>query len=96
MSWWLVLPAWLSRITWSTWLSSNWRSFLRMVSGEPIRPDSQRLLLLPVRRQLLVLLPEIAGARRIDAFAAVVAEREDEERPAGGLRLGLLVGRRRT
>ena len=40
MSSWLVLPAWFSRITWSTRLAWNWRSFLRMVSGEPIRPES--------------------------------------------------------
>jgi hypothetical protein len=35
---WLFLPAWLSRITWSICEERKRRSFLRMVSGEPIRP----------------------------------------------------------
>ena len=34
----IVLPAWLSRITWSICEARKRFSFLRMVSGEPIRP----------------------------------------------------------
>ena len=38
MSSWLVRPVWFSRMTWSTLEASNWASFRRIVSGEPIRP----------------------------------------------------------
>ena len=38
MSAWVFLPAWLSRITWSTFDSSNLWSFARIVSGEPMSP----------------------------------------------------------
>ena len=38
MSAWVFLPAWLSRITWSTLDSWNLRSRSRIVSGEPMSP----------------------------------------------------------
>ena len=38
MSAWVFLPAWLSRITWSTLDSWNLWSFARIVSGEPMSP----------------------------------------------------------
>ena len=40
MSSWVFLPAWLSRITWSTFDSSNLRSRSRIVSGEPMSPPT--------------------------------------------------------
>ena len=58
------------------------------------QPRLERLLLLRPTLPALVFLPEIGRARRIDALSTVVGEREDEEGPAGGLGLGLLVGRR--
>ena len=33
-----VRPVWFRRMTWSTFVASNSRSFLRIVSGEPISP----------------------------------------------------------
>ena len=89
-----VRPVWFKRMTWSTFVASNSRSFLRIVSGEPISPDLERLLRLGRVAPLLVQLPHIALARRRHAVASVVREAEDEEGPARRLGLRLLVRRR--
>ena len=54
----------------------------------------QRRLRLLGPAPVLILLPEIAGARRVDAFAAVIGEREDEEGPARCLLDRFRIGRR--
>ena len=87
------LPAWLSRITWSTFDSSNCGSRLRTRVGRADEPGAavRRLAL----RRLLpgqVLLPQVHGARLDRAVRVVEDQRELEERPALGAALRLLVG----
>ena len=62
--------------------------------GRADQAGLQRLLLFRSALPRLILLPKIGRARRIDAFAAIVGEREDEERPAGGLGFRLRIGGR--
>src|SRR3981081_1591486 len=93
MSWWLVLPAWFNRITWSTRRRVDVADFRAALRGRADQARFQRLLLLRPALPALVLLPEIGRARRVDAFAAVIRQREDEEGPARRLGLGLCVGR---
>ena len=93
MSSWVLRPAWFSRITWSTFDSSNLRSLVRIVSGEPISPPACIFCACGVLRNAWYSSHRFDAARLARRPGRVEAQRELEERPAVGLGVGLLVGR---
>ena len=90
----VFLPAWLSRMTWSTWARSSSRRRSRIVSGEPISSLSERRRPSGSLLPLLVALPEVVRPGLERPFLVVELEGELEEGPAVGLLLRLFVGRR--